>query len=156
VPELLHDGPDPVKENTWIFGDNYRHFHPSADAVVYIDTTSCYGSVIAEVLFLPTVYYYILDFSHLQKHLSLVHVHQKRNFGPIVAAFYRLSCHPARGIRTFKGIRMHCIASTLHIYTQRPFYSHYTGHRVSWHPQLRTGGFFGAKFYCPHALADDS
>jgi len=25
---------------------------------------------------------------------------------------------------------------------------------ISRHPQLRTGGFFGAKFYCPHAIAD--
>ena len=25
--------------------------------------------------------------------------------------------------------------------------------QVSQHLQLRTGGFFGAKFYCPHALA---
>jgi len=24
---------------------------------------------------------------------------------------------------------------------------------VSWYTQLRTGGFFGAKFYCLHALA---
>jgi len=25
---------------------------------------------------------------------------------------------------------------------------------MSWHLQLRTGGFFDAQFYCPHALAD--
>ena len=27
---------------------------------------------------------------------------------------------------------------------------------ISRHLQLRTGGFFGAKFYCPHALVDDN
>jgi len=39
------------------------------------------------------------------------------------------------------------------------FYSHYTGYRtiyISWHPQLRTREFFGAKFYCPHTIADGS
>ena len=40
---------------------------------------------------------------------------------------------------------------------QPPFHGHYTGQSgLAGISVLRTGGFVGAEFYCPHALADDN
>jgi len=37
-----------------------------------------------------------------------------------------------------------------------PFYGHYTGQPALADIPVKNGGFVGAKFYCPHALADGS